>query len=81
MPKNLLSKAYSSSDITQCKTDEEIKKAKSAGPSDVACTAYGADLGNICNANDMKRLGQFVSRWGTHFVVSLLLLLDLLQYQ
>jgi hypothetical protein len=81
MPKNLLSKAYSSSDITQCKTDEEIKKAKSAGPSDAACTAYGADLGNICNANDMKRLGQFVSRWGTHFVVSLLLLLDLLQYQ
>ena len=41
-----------------------------AGPNEATCTAYGLDLGNVCNANDMKRLGQFVSRWGTHYVVS-----------
>ena len=38
--------------------------------SSISCVTFGADHGQICNANDMARIGRFVSRWGTHFVDS-----------
>ena len=41
-------------------------EAQQAGPSAATCRAHGVDLGTICNAHDMARLGQFVSRWGKY---------------
>jgi len=32
------------------------------------CITFGHDEGNICNAYDLKRIGAFVDKWGTHIV-------------
>jgi hypothetical protein len=42
----------------------------SSNASSISCVTFGADHGQICNANDMARIGHFVRRWGTHFVDS-----------
>lgn len=32
------------------------------------CTLWGVSPGRICNAEDFRRIGQFVNSWGTHYV-------------
>ena len=70
LPKKLQSKTYTSTSNPACTTSKDIAQARAAGPTAAACSAYGVDLGTVCNANDMKRLGQFVSRWGKFFFPS-----------
>ena len=68
LPQQLESKNYKLTET--CKDAKAAEDAKLAGPGQATCTAHGVDLGTICNAHDMSRLGRFVSRWGTHFVES-----------
>jgi hypothetical protein len=53
-----------------CASPKDERGAHDAGPADATCSAFGEDLGTVCNANDMARLGAFVKRWGTHFIES-----------
>ena len=64
LPKNLETKNYKKTE--QCVDQKTTTEAQQAGPSAATCRAHGVDLGTICNAHDMARLGQFVSRWGKH---------------
>ena len=64
----LMSKTYKLTEI--CKDSTATEAARKAGPSAAKCRAHGVDLGTICNAHDLGRLGKFVARWGTHFVES-----------
>ena len=63
-PKNLETKNYKTTE--QCVDQKTTTEAQQAGPSAATCRAHGVDLGTICNAHDMARLGQFVSRWGKY---------------
>jgi hypothetical protein len=61
-------KTKASSLVKVCETKADVNKARRDGPTNAECKVFGADLGTQCNANDMMRLGQFIKRWGTHFV-------------